>query len=55
MICYQDKTFCESKVKKHTCNREFVEDENYKRWSKRLGVKKGPVALAKFCKEQDTE
>lgn len=50
MICYRDRTYCGSKVRKHTCGREFIPDENYWKWSKELGVPKGgPVAFSKFC------
>ena len=27
MICYKDTTFCASKVKEHTCGREFTEQD----------------------------
>lgn len=28
MLCYRDKTYCGSKVEKHTCGREFTEQDH---------------------------
>lgn len=44
MICYKDKTFCASKVKKHTCGREITEEE--KIHAKKIGL---PIAYGDFC------
>ena len=50
MICYKDQTFCASKVEKHTCGREFTEQDavDAEKW---WGGKDYPVAFADFCKE----
>jgi hypothetical protein len=45
MITYKDKTFCASKVKKHTCGREFTKEDEVN--AKRVGL---PVAYGNFCK-----
>ncbi len=50
MISYRDTTFCASKVKKHTCGREFTE-EDAKRAEQWWGGKDYPVAYATFCEE----
>lgn len=47
MICYKDKTFCASKVEKHTCGREITPQEL--EHAKRIGL---PVAYGNFCKEE---
>jgi hypothetical protein len=46
MITYKDKTFCGSKVKKHTCGREITEEELTE--ATRLGLY---IAYANFCKK----
>jgi len=46
MLCYQDKTFCSSKVKTHTCGRELSDHDKEK--ADELGL---PIAYAEFCKE----
>ena len=46
MICYKDKTYCNSKVENHTCGRELSEEE--KEHAKELGL---PIAYGKFCEE----
>ena len=50
MICYRDTTFCASKVKKHTCGREFTKTDAWlaKRW---WGGKDYPVAYSYYCGE----
>ena len=50
MIGFLDRTFCASKVKKHTCGRELT-PELKKQAEKWWGGKDYPVAYAKFCKE----
>ena len=50
MMCYKDKTFCCSKVKNHTCGREFS-TEDAKDAEKWWGGKDYPVAYFKFCEE----
>ncbi len=47
MITYKDKTFCASKVKKHTCGREFTKE--HKARAKKVGL---PVAWGRFCEEE---
>ena len=47
MLCYKDKTFCASKVKKHTCGREFTKQDKID--AKKIGL---PVAWAKFCTKE---
>lgn len=44
MLCYMDKTFCASKVKKHTCGRELTEKD--KERAAKLGL---PIAYGLFC------
>lgn len=53
MICYKDMSFCASKVKEHTCSREFTkEDEkNAKKW---WGGDDYPVMYGEFCKNKLT-
>lgn len=48
MICYRDITFCASKVDKHTCDREFTEQDaiDAEKW---WGSKDYPVSYAYFC------
>lgn len=50
MLSFRDTTFCASKVKKHTCGREFTK-EDAKAAEKWWGGKDYPVAYGKFCKE----
>jgi hypothetical protein len=52
MICYKDKTFCASKVKKHTCGRKIIKKEI--EHAKKIGL---PIAYGNFCKvvEKDGE
>ncbi len=49
MICFRDTTFCGSRVKKHTCGREFTK-EDAKAAIKWWGNKKYPVAYSYYCK-----
>ena len=46
MITYKDKTFCASKVKKHTCGRELTEED--KENAKRITL---PIAFGEFCED----
>lgn len=48
MICFRDITFCSSKVKTHTCGREFTEQDaiDAEKW---WGGKDYPVAYSNFC------
>lgn len=55
MLCYRDRTYCGSKVHKPDCDNQFVPDENYRRWSKELHMKNGPVAYADFCGDPKEE
>lgn len=48
MLCYQDQTFCASPVEKHTCGREFTEEDV--KFSERSGL---PIAWGYFCGEPD--
>ena len=50
MICYKDQTYCGSKVKKHTCGREFTKQDaiDAEKW---WGGKDYPVAYSYFCGE----
>jgi len=50
MICYKDKTFCGSKVKKHTCGREITQAEI--KHAQQIGL---PIAYGYFCKEKTNE
>ena len=50
MISYRDKSFCGSKVKKHTCGREFTKADA-KAAEKWWGNKDYPVAYTPFCEE----
>lgn len=50
IICYKDKSFCASKVKKHTCGREFTK-EDAKKAEEWWGGDNYPVAWAEFCTE----
>ena len=50
MICYRDKTYCNSDVEEHICGREFTE-EDAKDAEKWWGGKDYPVAFSKFCEE----
>lgn len=48
MLCYKDKTFCASDVKKHACDRELSETEQV------LAVRAGlPIAWGRFCEESE--
>lgn len=47
MICYQDKTFCSSDVKEHSCGREITEDDIIK--AMEMGI---PIAYGEFCEEE---
>lgn len=44
MITYRDKTYCASKVKRHTCGR-YLDEENEKE-AARMGL---PIAWGNFC------
>lgn len=46
MICYKDKTYCASKVEKHTCGRELSEDDA--KYAEETGL---PIAYGHFCEE----
>ena len=46
MICYKDTTFCSSKVKKHTCEREITKEEL--EHAEKIGL---PIAYGEFCKD----
>ena len=50
MICYRDRSYCGSKVKVHTCGREFTEQDaiDAEKW---WGGKDYPVAYMEFCSE----
>lgn len=50
MISYRDKTYCCSEVEKHTCGREFTEQDKIdaEKW---WGGDDYPVAFSKFCEE----
>ena len=50
MICYRDKTFCSSKVERHTCGREFTE-EDAKAAEVWWGGQDYPVAFGEFCSQ----
>lgn len=52
MICYRDRAFCASDVKKHTCGREFTEEDR-KGAEEWWGGKDYPVAYGKFCEQDD--
>ena len=51
MICYNDRTYCASKVKKHTCGREFTEQDHIDavRW---WGSEDYPIAWGEFCEDK---
>jgi len=51
MISYKDKTFCGSKVERHTCGREFTKFdlESAINW---WGGEDPPVAFSNFCEEE---
>ncbi len=44
MICYKDRTFCASKVEKHTCGREITDAELIE--AAEMGL---PIAYGDFC------
>lgn len=46
MICYKDKTFCSSKVLKHTCGREITPEEIKHAESLGLGI-----AYSNYCSQ----
>lgn len=48
MMCYKDRSYCGSKVKKHTCGREFTK-QDAKDAEKWWGGKDYPVAYIYFC------
>ena len=50
MICYRDRTFCDSNVEKHECGRELTDEviDGAVRW---WGGADAPIATGKFCKE----
>lgn len=52
MISYKDRTYCNSEVEKHTCGREFTEQDaiDAEKW---WGDKDYPVAFAYFCGEPE--
>lgn len=52
MICYKDQTYCGSNVEKHTCDREFTEQDtkDAEIW---WGGKDYPVAFGNFCDIKD--
>lgn len=54
MICYRDRTWCCSPVERHTCGREFTEDDRKKaiEW---WGGEGFPLAVAEFCKHDKGE
>lgn len=45
MMCYKDKTFCASKVSKHTCGREITKEEIAH--AEKLGL---GIAYGNYCK-----
>lgn len=45
MISYKDKTFCSSKVLKHTCGREITPEEL--KQAESIGM---PICWGNFCK-----
>lgn len=44
MLCYKDRAFCASKVKKHTCGRELTARDKIQ--AKKVGL---PIAFGYFC------
>lgn len=46
MLCYKDKTFCASKVTKHTCGCELSEED--KKNAEKMEL---PIAWSNFCDE----
>lgn len=52
MICYRDRSYCGSKVKEHTCGREFTEQDaiDAEKW---WGCKDYPVAYMDYCKDKE--
>lgn len=44
MLCYKDKTFCSSRVKKHTCGREIKQEEI--KHAEKLGL---GIAYSNYC------
>jgi hypothetical protein len=54
MICYKDQAYCSSKVKVHTCGREFTEKDrkNAEEW---WGGKDFPLCLGEFCNQEENE
>lgn len=53
-MTYKDTTFCSSRVDKHTCGREFTDQDaiDAERW---WGSKDYPVAYGEFCAEKGKE
>lgn len=54
MISYRNRTYCSSDVKKHTCGREFTEQDavGAEKW---WGGKDYPIAYSEFCKTTNSE
>lgn len=54
MIGYRDRTWCCSKVEKHTCGREFTEADRQGaiRW---WGGEDFPIAMGEFCNEKENK
>ena len=46
MFTYKDKTFCASKVEKHTCGRDITEEEQ--KHAEEIGM---PIAYQYFCRD----
>lgn len=53
MICYKDRTYCNSRVEHHTCGREFTKKDHNDavRW---WGGEDYPLALGNFCNTHST-
>ena len=47
MICYKDRTYCCSKVERHTCGREITPEEI--EHAKELGL---GIAYSEFCEDE---
>lgn len=45
-MAYQDKAFCASKVKTHTCGRELTEEDQ-----KKAIERKEYITMGKFCED----
>ena len=50
-MCCRDKTYCGSKVEKHTCGREFTKQDEIEAeaW---WGGEDYPLALSDYCSEE---